>query len=787
MSDKAARSIACTITTAAGLPAARVLARSHLEWNPGHEFVIAVLDGDRGARQAHGVRVVGWDGFGLDEDSYLRLMTAFPAAELRTALVPFLLRALLTRAELVVSLNREAKVFAPFTRLPDLTRAHGAVLLPRLLAPLPDDGRSPTEAEVLAGGVFDPSFLSVSAQAGPMLNYLCERVWQNARSGDDRWPRWTDEVAALFPHVVSRDLGAGVGHWNAGQRPVTEDVSGTLRAGGALLRFFDFAGYRPEKPWLPADLPRPRVLFSENAALHRLYETYRGELLAAGYELDTPETSRYDELPDGTPLTPLVRELFRAEWGKAVAKRQAGKDAPLPPHAFGPDKGGEFVDWLAAPGNPTQAHSGLNRWTTAIWDSRVDLRVVFPRPTEGDNEAYRQWCRSVATVEHDLATWAIPEPALERPAPTGEFGINLLGHLTAELGVGELGRALHKAVHAAGIPTATVVEDFLVNNRTAIERPDSLGAPKYPISVLCINADTTTLAVDLYPQLFSQRYRIGVWSWELEDFPPTMHKAYELVDEIWTISEFCRAAIAAHTDKPVKVFPIPISDPGPPNRGRRVPGAPVRFLFAFDFNSVGERKNPWGLVDAFRMAFPEGDEDVRLVVKAINGDLHPGAAERLRTMIGDDPRIELLERYLSVAELAALYDESDCYVSLHRSEGFGFTVAEAMARGLPVISTDYSGSAEFLDASTGYPVPFTITPVGDGWEPYPPDAVWADPDLVEAASLMRDVADDPEHAAAVGRAGREYILRTRTVSAAAHWVRSQLEQARSRLSGGTHH
>ncbi|GAA2820638.1 glycosyltransferase family 4 protein [Crossiella cryophila] len=777
MSEKAARPIACTITTAAGMPAARVLAGSYLEWNPGHEFVIAVLDGDRGARQANGVRVVGWDGFGLDEESYLRLATAFPAAELRVALVPFLLRALLTRTDLVTSLSRDSKVFAPFVRLADLTRAHGAVLLPRLLAPLPDDGRAPSEAEVLAGGVFDPAFLSVTGRAGAMLDYLCERVGRNALSGDDRWPRWTDEVAALFPHVVLRDPGVGVGHWNAGQRPVTADVSGTVRAGGELLRTFVFSGYRPERPWLLADLPgRPRVLLSEQPAVRALCETYRGELLAAGYQPDTPELCRFDELPDGTPLTPLVRELFRAEWGKAAAKQLAGKAAEVPPHAFGPDKGGAFRDWLAGPGNPTQAHSGLNRWVTAIWDSRVDLRVVFPRPTEGDNEAYRQWCRTVATAEHDLAEWAVPEPALERPAPVAEFGVNLLGHLTAELGVGELGRALHKAVHAAGIPTATVVEDFLVNNRTAIERPTSLGAPRYPLSVLCINADTTTLAVDLYPQLFHQRYRIGVWSWELDEFPPSMHRAYELVDEIWTISEFCRAAISAHTDKPVKVFPIPISDPGPPNRGRRLPGAPLRFLFAFDFNSIAARKNPWGLVEAFRLAFPD-DPDVRLVVKAINGELHPGAAERLRTLIGADPRIELVERYLSVAELAALYDESDCYVSLHRSEGFGFTVAEAMIRGLPVISTDYSGTAEFLDAVTGYPVPFEFTQVGEGWEPYPATARWAEPDPAAAARAMRRVADDPEHAAAVGRAGREYILRTRTVSAAANWVREQLEQA----------
>src|SRR5207245_2460266 len=111
----------------------------------------------------------------------------------------------------------------------------------------------------------------------------------------------------------------------------------------------------------------------------------------------------------------------------------------------------------------------------------------------------------------------------------------------------------------------------------------------------------------------------------------------------------------------------------------------------------GARKNPWGLIDAFRRAFPDRD-DVRLVIKAINGELNPHAAERVRVAVADDPRIELLERYLTVQELHDLYEGSTCYVSLHRSEGFGLTVAEAMARGMPVISTDYSGTKEFMDA-----------------------------------------------------------------------------------------
>ncbi|MBY8851336.1 FkbM family methyltransferase, partial [Saccharothrix sp. MB29] len=328
----------------------------------------------------------------------------------------------------------------------------------------------------------------------------------------------------------------------------------------------------------------------------------------------------------------------------------------------------------------------------------------------------------------------------------------------------------------AGVPAVSVVEDRLVLNRTALDVPGTTGEPRFPVTLLAVNADQTRAVLDRQPHVGHHRYRIGLWAWELEDFPGEMHHAFDLVDEVWTVSDFCRDAIARHTSTPVKTIPVPVRDPGAVDRPARRPGDPVRFLFAFDFFSIGQRKNPWGLVDAFQRAF-EGRDDVRLVLKAINGDKNPHTAERLRLRVADDPRVELVERYLSVAELDELYANSSAYVSLHRSEGFGLTVAEAMARALPVISTDYSSTTEFLDERTGWPVPHRLVKVGRGHHPYPADAVWAEPDLDAAARAMRQVADDPAEAERRGRAAREHILRTRSMGTAASWMREQLRSA----------
>jgi glycosyltransferase involved in cell wall biosynthesis len=300
---------------------------------------------------------------------------------------------------------------------------------------------------------------------------------------------------------------------------------------------------------------------------------------------------------------------------------------------------------------------------------------------------------------------------------------------------------------------------------------------------MAVNGDQTELLMATYPEIGYQRYRIGLWAWELEDFPKWQHAGFDHVDEVWTVSEFCATAFAKHSSVPVKVIPVPVMDPGPPPRPPRDPAKPTQFFFAFDFNSTGQRKNPWGLVTAFKRAF-EGRDDVRLVIKATNGQLHAPAVERLLHAVDGDPRIELMERYLSIADLNQLYADSDCYVSLHRSEGFGLTVAEAMVRGMAVISTDYSSTTEFFSEDVGWPIPYKMVKVGKGWPPYHEKALWADPDLDAAAQAMREVADNPAEADRRGQAARAYVLRTRTPQAAATWVREQLRNAYSSWKEG---
>ncbi|GLY64114.1 FkbM family methyltransferase [Amycolatopsis taiwanensis] len=778
--------IACTIVARNYVPAAKVLATSYLAHHPDHSFVIAVIDApwdqvedatDEGLERA-GCKVIGPAAFGISEDDYLRMATAYSVTELATSVKPYLLRELRADHEVTIYLDPDIRVFAPMPEIAELATAHGIVLTPHVLSPLPEDGMEPDDAVIMGAGIFNLGFIGVGPGSEGFLDFWAQRLRHGAIVAPERQlftdQRWVDQVPALFRHHVMTDPGFNVAYWNLHERTIERDENGVLTAGGARLRFFHFSGYRPEQPWLLSThyARKPRVRLSDNPELRALCDEYGAALRDAGYA-QTLDAIPYGfaKFADGSPIPESARRIFRDSWIKADRE-----NTEPPPHAYGADGGKALREWLASPADQAQAAAGLNRLTMSLWESRVDLRMAFPHPSREDAESFRIWCARSGVAEAGLSEWALPtEPAALEP-PSDEFGVNLLGYLTAELGVGEMGRIVHDAIQAGGVPVTSVLEEKAVTNRTGLDRPDTVGSPRYPISLLVVNADQTRTILTNHPEVGHQRYRIGLWAWELEDFPEWQHEAFGMLDEVWTVSDFCRTAFAAHSPVPVKTVPVPVRDPGEPSAPARERGGPIRFLFAFDFNSVAERKNPWGTVTAFQRAFP-GRDDVRLTIKTINAKAHPVSAERLRAAVAADDRIELIERYLSVGELHDLYERSACYVSLHRSEGFGLTVAEAMARAMPVISTGYSGTAEFLDASTGWPIPYSMVPVGKGCGPYDADAVWADPDLDAAAEAMRQVADDPAEAARRGQAARKHILRTRSMEATAAWLRRELEAA----------
>ena len=183
------------------------------------------------------------------------------------------------------------------------------------------------------------------------------------------------------------------------------------------------------------------------------------------------------------------------------------------------------------------------------------------------------------------------------------------------------------------------------------------------------------------------------------------------------------------------------------------------FLFSFDFLSFSGRKNPAAVLDAFRFAFAgrSFQDDVSLVIKCVNAAFAPAEMQKLRRELDDRLDIHFLDRELSRSEMLGLIDTVDCVVSLHRSEGLGLLVAEAMALGVPVIATDYSATTELISQATGYPVDYKLIPLKTGDYPHSEGQVWADPDLSHAAWQMRHVVEQSNSNMRLIEAARRHI------------------------------
>ncbi|WP_010306429.1 glycosyltransferase family 4 protein [Synechococcus sp. CB0101] len=277
--------------------------------------------------------------------------------------------------------------------------------------------------------------------------------------------------------------------------------------------------------------------------------------------------------------------------------------------------------------------------------------------------------------------------------------------------------------------------------------------------------------------------RIGYWAWELEAFPEGWESFLSSYDEIWCPSPFTAQALAQRS--PIPVVSVPHYPDWPRlqvlqdrRRDRRPQaGRAFRFLCLFDFWSTTERKNPDGVIEAFWKAFPPGSSHlppVELLIKTSSAEQFPAACNQLMAKTADDPRIHWQHQLLSSDDLDELLLSADVLVSLHRSEGFGLVLADAMAIGLPVMATAYSGNLEFMPQGSAALIPWQLIPIEHTSGDYRRGWLWADPDLNAAAAWMRDLASDPQVGARLAARGAVAVRERLSFERLAPVVRQRL-------------
>jgi glycosyltransferase involved in cell wall biosynthesis len=349
--------------------------------------------------------------------------------------------------------------------------------------------------------------------------------------------------------------------------------------------------------------------------------------------------------------------------------------------------------------------------------------------------------------------------------------LRVVGHPTAAIGMGEHARSVWRALTEVGLPAGLVdiygpqgVADV---EFTAPFAQALLAEAGTGVNIYCINGDEVEGAFGhmRHRNILAKGSRNIIYpAWELERYPAEWAKHLQRFDEIWAPSAFIRDAIARTVTKPVVHMPLACEVRRRGLRSRRrfgVRDSAYAFLFAFDFLSYVERKNPFAVIEAFRGLVKERPfQDVTLVIKTNNSDRRPEMAARFEAAVRElRDHIVVIDATLSELEMKALIGLCDCFVSLHRSEGFGRGLSEAMALGKPVIATAYSGNMDFCNEATARLVPYALVPVGQDEYPHWEDQHWADADVEAATRAMRDLVDDPASGRALGARARAHLMK----------------------------
>lgn len=369
-----------------------------------------------------------------------------------------------------------------------------------------------------------------------------------------------------------------------------------------------------------------------------------------------------------------------------------------------------------------------------------------------------------------------PSPVTGQLSETGAKGFNVIKFADDTFGLGRSASSYIRMLERAGY--ALAVQEISFDATSKISVHEAVW-PSFDTTLVFVNPDHFLDVVAAFPGLTSAAHRlIGCWFWELEQVPPSWAQVARHVDGIMVATEFVEKAFRSIDGAPVFRVPVPMEETV---RNVSVDTHQPFFtvLTAFDFFSGFNRKNPLAAYKAFAEAFPaDADVKARLVIKTNNAAFFPAEFRSLMRCVASDWRVRVVNGAMSANDLDQLQEAADAFISLHRSEGFGMSLAEMIMKAKPVVATGWSGNLDFMREDSTYLVDFDLVPVAQGGYRHAGPSRWAEPRVKAAAEMLRRIANDPVTARLRSADAYSYMMAKLSFESCA----KQFEQGMSRVT-----
>jgi glycosyltransferase involved in cell wall biosynthesis len=700
------------------------------------------------------------------------MLFRYGGAKMNAAIRPFVFQYLMKRGyEKIVYFDFCIYVTRLLSELTELLDTHDIVSTPRFFMQ-PGDKTGKAGPETLQTGTSNLNFIGMKTTPGSFeavvdwcANKLCDSEVVHQKRGIQNAQDRTGGGPVMKKVQVINDKGYGVNLWNLRDRELSKR-NGAWHVQDDELAFIDFnglfvqnteTGTEPIDQYKPSDLPGFDELFNEykdkvsknSPGLYGNLKYYFDYIPKTDIRIPGFVRERYNDVmrdisfplkPDETTVKRLIRCLTRAVYSDGSINQIA-------------------------------------RW---VWELRPDLQVSFPDLNNKKiRDDYGSWFRDRGQEEYALHdtflqvdTGGEIEPAYKPDLP----GINIIGYISSGFGIPESTRSFMKKSYKSGIPFAIInvgskVHQQLREDELLEFKPYFSEKPVFDVNMFFMTADQIIdHNHDRFFYMFKYKYNVGVFWWEFGDYFDSFKKTFDYLDHVVVFTDFIKKAIGKAAPSRVKITKLPY--PLLENWEIVTSGSEIRrkyglsrddyvFMYNFDFLSTADRKNPEAIIKAFASVF-SGIKDAKLLLKTSHADQ---SREKLKHLLfeidrlGIENSVIMVHETLTRNEIMSLTNAANCYVSLHRSEGFGLGMLEAMCLGKPVIATRYGGNLDFMNDDNSLLVGYSMTELKNDSLPYRKGWRWADPDIDEAASFMKRLYADRDYARGVGRTARESVKR----------------------------